>query len=335
MKESDKTEQAGDAWSSLAKAEDKPVLGLVGRLQKHRFNITLSLLILAFIVVVMWRDILVPKYAGEQGIYWSRFFGGTSDMVLGEGTHFKFPWDEIYIYSTRVMKVSEKTVLLTKEGMEIVVDWAARYRVDPAHLPELHRNLGPDYTEKVVVPEVISSLRQVFGKYSAEEIYAKSEEELLEEIDDRARARMEMFHPIIFETMLLLSVSLPREMQQGIVDKLLYEQRMLSYNYRLQAEEEEKKRKLIEAEGIRAFEETSRVSMLKWRGIEATLELARSPNAKIVVMGTGQNNMPVLLNADGPVGPTPASQAGKSVAPAAGGGAGQGGEMAPRATASR
>ena len=318
MKESDKTEQAGDAWSSIAKAEDKPVLGLVGRLQKHRFNITLSLLILAFIVVVMWRDILVPKYAGEQGIYWSRFFGGTSDMVLGEGTHFKFPWDEIYIYSTRVMKVSDKTVLLTKEGMEIVVDWAARYRVDPSHLPELHRNLGPDYTEKVVVPEVISSLRQVFGKYSAEEIYAKSEEDLLEEIDDRARARLEMFHPIIFETMLLLSVSLPREMQQGIVDKLLYEQRLLSYNYRLQAEEEEKKRKLIEAEGIRAFEETSQVSMLKWRGIEATLELARSPNAKIVVMGTGQNNMPLLLNADSPVGPALASQAGKSAAPAAG-----------------
>lgn len=314
MNEADKTAQAGDVLSSIAEAEGKPALGLVGRLRKYRFGITLSLLILAFIMVVMWRDILVPKYPGEQGIYWSRFFGGTSDLVLGEGTHLKFPWDEIYIYSTRVMKVSDKTVLLTKEGMEIVVDWAARYRVDPAHLPELHRNLGPDYANKVVVPEVISSLRQVFGKYSAEEIYAKSEEDLLEEIDDRARARLEMFHPIIFETMLLLSLSLPREMQQGIVDKLLYEQRLLSYHYRLRAEEEEKKRKVIEAEGIRAFEETSRVSMLKWRGIDATLELARSPNAKIVVMGTGQNNMPLLLNADGPVGPAPEAQAGKPAA---------------------
>jgi regulator of protease activity HflC (stomatin/prohibitin superfamily) len=315
MNEADKTEQAGDALSYFAEAKDKPALGLVGRLRKYRFGITLSLLILAFIVVVMWRDILVPKYPGEQGIYWSRFFGGTSDMVMGEGTHLKLPWDEIYIYSTRVMKVSDKTVLLTKEGMEIVVDWAARYRVDPAHLPELHRNLGPDYANKVVVPEVISSLRQVFGKYSAEEIYAKSEEDLLEEIDDRARTRMEMFHPIIFETMLLLSLSLPREMQQGIVDKLLYEQRLLSYHYRLRAEEEEKKRKIIEAQGIKAFEETSKVSMLKWRGIDATLELARSPNTKVVVMGTGQNNMPLLLNADGPSGPVPEGQAGKPAAP--------------------
>ncbi|MDK9725686.1 MAG: prohibitin family protein [Sterolibacteriaceae bacterium MAG5] len=313
MNKADKTSMAEDSSSSQSDVDAKPPLGLSGRLLKYRFGITLSLLVLAFILVVMWRDILVPKYPGEQGIYWSRFFGGTSDMLLGEGTHLKFPWDEIYIYSTRVMKVSDKTVLLTKEGMEIVVDWAARYRIDPAHLPELHRNLGPDYANKVVVPEVISSLRQVFGKYSAEEIYAKSEEDLLEEIDDRARTRMEMFHPIIFETMLLLSLSLPREMQQGIVDKLLYEQRLLSYHYRLRAEEEEKKRKVIEAQGIKAFEETSKVSMLKWRGIDATLELARSPNTKIVVMGTGQNNMPLLLNADGP---TTEGQAGKPAASA-------------------
>jgi regulator of protease activity HflC (stomatin/prohibitin superfamily) len=80
----------------------------------------------------------------------------------------------------------------------------------------------------------------------------------------------------------------------------LYEQRLLSYDFRLQAETEEKKRKIIEAEGIKAFEETSKVPMLKWRGIDATLELAKSPNAKIIIMGTGQNNMPLLLNADSP-----------------------------------
>ncbi len=302
MNEAVKTARAGDAQSDAEKAGEESAHGLLGRLRKYRFGITLSLLITAFFVVVMWRDVLVAKYPGEQGIYWSRFFGGTYDIVLGEGTHFKLPWDEIYVYSTRVMKVNDTTVLLTKEGMEIVVNWAARYRVDPAHLPELHRNLGPDYANKVVVPEVVSSLRQVFGKYSAEEIYAKSEEDLLEEIDDRARTRLEMFHPIIFETMLLLSLSLPREMQQGIVDKQLYEQRLLSYDFRLRAEEEEKKRKIIEAQGIKAFEETSKVSILKWRGIDATIELAKSPNTKIVVMGTGQNSLPLLLNADGPSG---------------------------------
>jgi regulator of protease activity HflC (stomatin/prohibitin superfamily) len=122
-----------------------------------------------------------------------------------------------------------------------------------------------------------------------------------------------MFHPIIFETVMLLSLDLPPEMQKGIVEKLLFEQRLLSYGFRLQAEEEEKKRKIIEAEGIKAFEETSKIPMLKWRGIDATLELAKSPNAKIIIMGTGQNNMPLLLNADSP---NSDAQAGNRVNPA-------------------
>jgi regulator of protease activity HflC (stomatin/prohibitin superfamily) len=299
MSKADQTATVEDT-SLTSTIEETPVRGFSQRLSQYRFGFTLTLLILAFILVVLWRDIVVSKYPGEQGVYWSRFFGGTSDMVLGEGTHLKFPWDEIYIYSTRVHKVGAKTILLTKDGMEIVIEWAVRYRVDSAHLPELHRNLGPDYAERVVVPEVISSLRQVLGNYSADQIYAKDEMDLLEEIDDRVRTRVEMYHPVIFETLLLLSLVLPEEMKKGIVEKLLYEQRLLSYDFRLQAETEEKKRKIIEAEGIKAFEETSKVPMLKWRGIDATLELAKSPNAKIIIMGTGQNNMPLLLNADSP-----------------------------------
>lgn len=273
--------------------------------QRHshgsRFGLTLSLLIAAFILVVFWRDILVSKYPGEQGVYWSRFFGGTSDIVLGEGTHLKFPWDEIFIYSTRVMTSTRKTILLTKDGMAIDLEWGVRYRVDQTRLPELHRILGPEYADRVVIPEVISALRQVIGGYSADQVYAKAEVDLIEEIEDRVKSRIEMFHPILFETVLLLRLDLPSEMQKGIVEKLLYEQRLLSYDFRVRAEEQEKKRKLIEAEGIRGFEEISKISMLKWRGIDATIELAKSPNAKIIMMGTGQNNLPLLLNGDSTV----------------------------------
>jgi hypothetical protein len=87
-------------------------------------------------------------------------------------------------------------------------------------------------------------------------------------------------------------------MAKGIVDKLLFEQTLLAYRFRLSAEEEERKRKLIEAQGIREFENITGVSILKWRGIDATQDLAKSPNAKIIIMGTGQNQLPILLNAD-------------------------------------
>lgn len=266
--------------------------------RRHHFQLTLSLLILAFLLVVLWREVVVSNYSGENSVYWSRFFGGTSDRILGEGIHFKLPWDEIIVYNTRVTEAHGKTVMLTRDGMEISVDWSARYRVEPSRLPLLHRSVGPLYAEKVVVPEVISSLRQVLGNYTAEEIYARDERGLIIEIDKTVKANVQSIHPLILERVVLLRLDLPPPMAKGIVDKLLFEQTLLAYRFRLGAEEQERKRKLIEAQGIREFEQTTGVSILKWRGIDATQDLAKSPNAKIIIMGTGQNQLPILLNAD-------------------------------------
>jgi regulator of protease activity HflC (stomatin/prohibitin superfamily) len=267
-------------------------------LDRHRFQITLSLLIAAFMLAALWREVVVSNYSGEQSVYWSRFFGGTSDRILGEGVHFKFPWDEIIVYNVRVMEVHGKTGMLTRDGMEINVEWSARYRVEPLKLPALHREVGPMYAEKVIVPEVISSLRQVLGNYTAEQIYARDEAGLIKELDSRVGEHVSEHHPLILERLVLTRLDLPTSMAKGIVDKLLFEQTLLAYRFRLGAEEEERKRKLIEAQGIREFEQITGVSILKWRGIDATQELAKSPNAKIIIMGTGQNNLPVLLNAD-------------------------------------
>jgi regulator of protease activity HflC (stomatin/prohibitin superfamily) len=264
----------------------------------HHFYVTLSLLILAFLLVVMWREVVVSNHSGEAGVYWSRFFGGTSDRILGEGIHFKLPWDEIIIYNTRVIEVHGKTTMLTRDGMEIRVEWSARYRVDPARLPRLHREVGPLYADKVIVPEVISSLRQVLGNYTGEEIYSRDENGLIKEIDTTVKSHVQAFHPLILERVVLLHLDLPDAMAKGIVDKLLFEQTLLAYRFRLGAEEQERKRKLVEAQGIRDFEQISGISMLKWRGIDATQDLAKSPNAKIIIMGTGQNQLPILLNAD-------------------------------------
>lgn len=271
-------------------------VAVAGRFMPHSFRLVLGLLIVTFLFVVMWREIFVSKHAGEQGVYWSRFFGGTLDLKLGEGTHLKFPWDRIFIYSTRVQESHGTTELLTIDGMPVRVGWSVRYHVDPERLPELHRNLGPQYADKVVVPEVVSSLRKVLGRYSADQIYAKDELSLVSEIDKQVKERVELFHPILFEVILLLRLELPEEMSRGIVEKQLYEQQLLSYSFRLQGEEEEKKRKLIEAQGIKDFERVARMSILKWRGIEATEELAKSPNTKMIFVGGGQNGLPLLLN---------------------------------------
>jgi regulator of protease activity HflC (stomatin/prohibitin superfamily) len=272
--------------------------------RRRRFDITLTALIVSFALLVLWRDVVVSLHSGEQGVYWSRFFGGTSDRYFGEGAHLKFPWDEIVVYSTRIEEAHGSTLILTEDGMEVNVAWSARYRVNPSRLPLLHRTLGLNYAGKIVVPEVVSTLREVLGNYSAEEIYSRDEKSLSNELQATAEKGVEGYHPIIFEKVVLLKLDLPPDMAKGIVEKLLAEQRMLSYEYRMQAEEQEKRRKRVEAEGIAAFEQISGISILKWRGIEATETLAQSPNAKIIVMGTGSNELPILLNADQPTTPT-------------------------------
>ena len=266
-------------------------------IEAHRFGITLLVLIVCFVVVSLWSSILVSNQSGQQGVYWSRFFGGTSDRILGEGTHLKFPWDEIVIYNMRAVEVHGKSLMLTKDGLEIDVIWSVLYRPEEAELPKLHRKVGPLFEEKIVVPEAISTLRQILGNYTAEEIYSRDERTLIGEMHNRVKAHIEVY-PIVVESILILRLDLPKEMSKGIVDKLLAEQKLLAYRFRTKGEEAERGRKIIEAEGIKAFEEISKISILKWRGIEATTEIAKSPNTKIVIMGTGPNGMPLLLNAD-------------------------------------
>ena len=94
------------------------------------------------------------------------------------------------------------------------------------------------------------------------------------------------------------------------------------FKFRVQREAEESKRKQIEADGIAAFQKTVSQgisdSYLRWRGIEATLQLAQSPNTKIVIIGSGKDGLPIILGNDvaAAAGITPpAGAAGAAVAP--------------------
>lgn len=266
-------------------------------LRQFRTGIVLSILTLLFVVVLFWQTILVFNHAGEQGVYWSRFFGGTSPRILGEGAHLKLPWDEIFIYDVRLSAIHEETMLLTKDGMELDIEWSVRFRPIPEDLPFLHQRIGPDYAEKVVVPGIISSLRQVLGNYTAEEIYAYDEQALLAEMEALIDKHF-LVYPVSIKNLLIIRIKLPDKMSAGIVDKLLYKQQMLAYDFRLKAAELEKSRLIIEAEGVKQFEKISNVSILKWRGIDATVQIAKSPNSKIVVIGTNSQSLPLLLNTD-------------------------------------
>ena len=97
---------------------------------------------------------------------------------------------------------------------------------------------------------------------------------------------------------LIRKISLPDLVSNAIEKKLVAQQLTEEFNYKLITEEKEKRRKIIEAEGIRQFEEVSKIPILKWKGLEVTSEFANSNNAKIIIMGNGKNDLPLLLNTD-------------------------------------
>jgi hypothetical protein len=123
---------------------------------------------------------------------------------------------------------------------------------------------------------------------------------------------------------LVLSIELPPEIVAAINRQTEQYYMINEYKFRVQREAEESKRKQIEADGIAAFQKTVSQgisdSYLRWRGIEATLALAQSPNTKIVIIGSGKDGLPIILGNDVPtvpgVAPAGAPPAGTSAFPA-------------------
>lgn len=255
-------------------------------------------------------NIFIPIRTGEGGVLWRRFFGGTEmELAYGEGTVVIFPWDKVHVYDLSVQQLRLQTTVYTSDGLLLNVTVSARFRADREHLPRLHSELGPEYVDKLVEPELLASVRAVIGRFDAEQVYARGEQGLTDAIRSEFEARL-AGQDIQFSEVLLVKLLMPERLQEAVQDKLAREQEALAAEFVLQREQQEKQRRIVEAEGLAAFESISGVSILHWQALEATSELARSPNAKIVVTGNDHRSLPVLLDADfAPPAPAPAEPA--------------------------
>jgi regulator of protease activity HflC (stomatin/prohibitin superfamily) len=276
--------------------------------RRHEIKITLLVLLGLFAFAFFWPQIVIPIRPGHRGVLWSRFTGTHLDRVYPEGTHLIFPWDEMTVYPIRYATTDRTIVALSKDGLPISVDVTMRYKPAEKLLPYLHQGVGPQYVDTIVVPEVASALRGVIGDFRPEELYAQSFESIQERIVGEAKHQTGIRF-VMLDDVLITKVTLPDSVTAAIQNKLSQEQAALEMNFRIQRETDEAKRKEIEGEGVRTFQrlisETMSDRTLQYKGIEATLELARSNNAKVVVIGSGNGNMlPLILNTDGTTTPT-------------------------------
>ena len=266
---------------------------------RHRFMIVIGGLLFTFFFIFFWPMIVVTIHSGREGVMWSRFRGGTDiDRVYLEGTHLIFPWNRMYIYDVRINSVEHVVEVLSTDGLEIKVLTSIRYRPMIKAVPQLHKQVGPEYVQRIIIPEVVSAVREVMGKYRPEQLYTLQTDEMQGQIVSRAASQVrERF--LVIDDVLIKRIELPMSVQKAIESKLNQEQQALEYAYRVDKEEQEKKRKEVEADGIAAWMSKTKMTgmgqLLQWKGIEATLELAKSPNTKVIVIG-GKDGMPLILN---------------------------------------
>ncbi len=320
--------------------------GVMRRLWRHVPGISVMVMSALLVTVVLWPYVVITIPSGRVGVLWKRFNGidiycwcwvgrGTvldPREIREEGLHLVWPWDKLFLYDLRLQSSTQTYNAISKDGVSVHAQISTRYQLLHNSVAVLHKFIGPDYLNSVVNPEIGSQAREVMSQYTAQEIYT-SRDAIQKQIRDNAQKSlsanlnklvqpeaMEQPDPRHYNSFLqdsiqildtlVLSIELPPDIVSAINRQTEQYYMIQEYKFRVQREAEESKRKQIEADGIAAFQKTVSQgispSYLRWRGIEATLELARSPNAKIVVIGSGKDGLPIILNTgDNPLGASP------------------------------
>lgn len=254
----------------------------------------------ALLVIIFFSSSMFFKLQpGERAIVFRQFSGGLDkDNVYSPGFHVIAPWNDFIVYSVKEQVRNETMDVLDKNGLSINVDVTVRFNPQYSKIGYLHEIFGQDYIERLVIPEVRSSVRKVMGRYSAEEIYSTQRKQVEDAIVTETKEILSS-NNMDLRAMLIRSINLPQNIKQAIETKLTQEQEALAYQFKLEREKSEAKRKEIEASGIANYNKIIDASLtqriLTQKGIDATLKLAESPNSKVVVVGSGKDGLPLIL----------------------------------------
>ena len=274
--------------------------------RSHMPHVFLTFLVLSLIVLCLAPRIFITVHSGQAGVLYLRLSGGTvAGKVYGEGLHVIFPWDKIYIYDIRTQEAHPTIEVLTKNGLTVSLDVSIRYRADRSVLAALHQSVGQDYLQKIVIPEVVSKLRTAMGQFTAEDLFM-TKRSIVEEAAHESAAPIAENH-VVIENLLIKSIRLPSAIKKAVEDKIEQQHLAEAYVFRVDREKQEVERRRIEAVGHKTFHETIEPSLtpniLRWKSIEAIRELAASPGTKVLVMGAGQDGLPLILGSDGSLKP--------------------------------
>ena len=250
-------------------------------------------------VVMFGSSMFVTINPGQKGVLFKTLGDGLEkDFVYGQGLHVIAPWNEMIVYDVKETETFEKMEVLSRNGLSIKIDLSILHHPVQDKIGYLHDNIGKNYLEKIIKPAVRSVTREVIGNYLPEELYSTKRTEIEQEIFDQTN-EIVVDKYINLPAIYIRDVTLPQTLKTAIEQKLKQEQESLEYEFKIDKARKEAERKEIEANGIAKFQkivnQTITPQLLKWKGVEATQEIAKSSNAKVIVIGNGDGDLPIIL----------------------------------------
>lgn len=256
----------------------------------------IGILVLAVIVIIFLFASVTRVPTGHVGVL--TLFGKVTGERLDEGLHLINPFKSNNVMSIQTQTIKETATVPSNEGLIITLDTSLLYRLDASRATDVFQKVGTNYPDRVVEPNLRSTIRSVTAQHTANALYSGEREKVAAQMFAELSAEMAK-RGIIVENILLRDIQLPLALKQSIEAKQQAEQESLAMSFRLQKEKQEAERKRIEAQGIRDFQQivAQGISpqLLEWKGIEATENLAKSPNAKVVVIGGNKSGLPLIL----------------------------------------
>ncbi|WP_372754936.1 prohibitin family protein [Mariniflexile sp.] len=263
-------------------------------------KVALPVIIGVIILIVIITKSAVTIGSGQAGVLFRTFGEGVviDEPALGEGFNIVAPWNKVFIYEVRQQEILEKMNVLSSNGLDIKLEASVWFQPDYQNLGKLHKEKSEMYKERVLLPAIRSAARSVVGRYTPEQLYSSKRDAIQQEIYEETK-KIVGGQYIQLNEVLVRDVTLPATIKDAIERKLKQEQESLEYEFRLVTASKEAEKVIIEAEGKaesnRILSASLTDKILQDKGIDATMKLAESPNSKVIVIGSGDSGLPIIL----------------------------------------
>ena len=259
----------------------------------------IGMLFLLVLAVIAASSATACVRTGHVGVV--SVFGRVTGRTLSEGIHIVNPVATVTELSIKTQEIKEKAAVPSKEGLIMGLEASILYHLDPAQAALVYQQVGPTFAEVLLVPNFRSAIRAITAGNTAASLYSDGREGIANQILEDVRRQVAP-RGIIVENVLLRDLQLPESLKHAIEAKQQAQQEAQRMEFVLQREKQEAERKRVEAAGIKDFQDivSQGISekLLEWKGIEATMELVKSQNSKVIVVGNAKNGLPLIYSGE-------------------------------------